>query len=250
MRNALIWLTVLLSSIASHAQVMSATQFGLAKAGTGLSVNASGVLSVTASGGTATAGVAFTTVSTYAALIALAAPAVMTLIKVTTDADKGVSNTQYGLWPDGVRTFGGLSDQLIDYTTVGTTIFDGGSSWGNDPTLTYDKAFDGNIATYFRSGSSTPWVGRNMGSAKALTRVTLLPVQNSTDCTNLNGAQVQYSSDGSSWTNIGSAVSGVSSANYTSAVVVNFTATSAQYWRVSLVNFGWLAEMKLFLVRA
>jgi hypothetical protein len=42
-------------------------------------------------------------VATYAAMIALGTPAVLTTVRVTADENKGASNTVYQLWPNGSR---------------------------------------------------------------------------------------------------------------------------------------------------
>lgn len=46
---------------------------------------------------------AYAQVSTYAAMIALGTPAVLTTVKVTADENKGATNTVYQLWPNGSR---------------------------------------------------------------------------------------------------------------------------------------------------
>jgi hypothetical protein len=46
---------------------------------------------------------AYAQVSTYAAMVALGTPAVLTTVKVTADENKGATNTVYQLWPNGSR---------------------------------------------------------------------------------------------------------------------------------------------------
>lgn len=209
-------------------------------------LNATGL---TDASGNLTGAVAYAMASTYDAMLALGTPAVMTIVQVATDSDKSSTNTEYNVWPNSVRTYMGISDQMVDYTAVGTTIWDGAGPWANDQNQSYLKAFDNSINTYFRSSTQNPWVGRNLASAKKVSRIILTPAQDMLNAGNLNGAQVQYSNDGSTWTNIGSAVSGVGMGNYTTPVVINFTAITAQYFRVQLTNYGWLAEMRLLLIR-
>jgi hypothetical protein len=46
---------------------------------------------------------AYAQVATYAAMIALGTPAVLTTVRVTADENKGATNTVYQLWPNGSR---------------------------------------------------------------------------------------------------------------------------------------------------
>lgn len=67
----------------------------------------SGQLVMTGTGGAlsavADAKSAFASVATYAAMLALGTPSVMTVCRVTDDENKGASNTIYQIWPNGVR---------------------------------------------------------------------------------------------------------------------------------------------------
>ena len=42
-------------------------------------------------------------VNTYALMIAIGTPANMTIVKVLNDENKGITNTIYHLYPDGIR---------------------------------------------------------------------------------------------------------------------------------------------------
>jgi len=46
---------------------------------------------------------AYAQVATYAAMLALGTPAVLTNVRVATDENKGATNTVYQLWPNGSR---------------------------------------------------------------------------------------------------------------------------------------------------
>jgi hypothetical protein len=46
---------------------------------------------------------AFAQVATYAAMLALGTPSVLTTVRVTADENKGATNTVYQLWPNGSR---------------------------------------------------------------------------------------------------------------------------------------------------
>jgi hypothetical protein len=46
---------------------------------------------------------AYAQVATYAAMLALGTPSVLTTVRVTADENKGATNTVYQLWPNGSR---------------------------------------------------------------------------------------------------------------------------------------------------
>jgi len=63
-----------------------------------------GLVESLASLGAALAGrSAYAQVATYAAMLALGTPSVLTTVRVTADENKGATNTLYQLWPNGSR---------------------------------------------------------------------------------------------------------------------------------------------------
>lgn len=102
-----------------------------------------------------------------------------------------------------------------------------------------DKAFDGNINTFwYPFGSQFSRIGQDFTTAKNIYKVRLLPRQDAGNADKLNDCQVQWSTDNSTWNNIGSPVSGVTSGNFTNWVEITFTAQSARYWRIENPTSG------------
>ena len=129
----------------------------------------------------------------------------------------------------------------LTYITSGT----GGSPEGN--------SFDDDINTYSSTLlAQSGWVGFDYGSDVTISEIRLLPRQTGdANSERINDTQLQWSSDNSTWNNIGTSVSGVDGAtNYTNYVVITFTAQTARYWRWINTSTGTysgnIAECKAF----
>lgn len=102
----------------------------------------------------------------------------------------------------------------------------GDSRYSSD-TYTYFKAFDNNGATYWVSNTNSTsgqWIGYGFAASEKILKATLTATS-ATVCQ----SKIQYSEDGSSWTDSGVTFS-VSSADGTKAVIIGDVGTH-KYWR-------------------
>lgn len=120
---------------------------------------------------------------------------------------------------------------------------------GNNPSNGPEKAFDGNLATYStRFNSALAYIGMDYGTAVIINKVKVWARQDATFCTRTNGALIQYSNNGTTWTTVFT-VSGIDSMNYTSAVEGTFSPVSARYWRAyfpEAMSYGSAAEIEFY----
>lgn len=195
--------------------------------------------------------VAFASVSDYTALVALGTPGSLTFVLVNRDTKNNLTNATYQLWPNGVRRLltSSSDNAPIDYSSVGTVIHDGGGVFSGDQTRTPASVFDGNPNTFYdaANGDANKYVGRNLGSARAINKISFIPRPDGYYGLGINNAQFQYSTDGIVWTTVFT-VSGVTNANYTQTFTTVFATVTAQYWRLFFPHansYGNVAEIQL-----
>jgi uncharacterized protein YjdB len=100
----------------------------------------------------------------------------VTITVTTVDAGKTATAT-ITVTSDGTSKFTG--------TNIGTA-----GSYNNDATLTFDKALDGNLSTYFDAAvADGAWAGLDLGSAKKVTKVRYAP--RSGWAARMNGGKIQ-----------------------------------------------------------
>jgi hypothetical protein len=93
------------------------------------------------------------------------------------------------------------------------------------------RSIDGNLSTYWQAnGNPSPgspqWLSVNMGSAKTFNRVIFTEPAGNT----ITAYTIQYSSNGSSWTNVSSPVA----LKVGMVTTVNFTAVTRRYHRIRI----------------
>ncbi|QKZ15185.1 discoidin domain-containing protein [Spirosoma sp. KUDC1026] len=146
------------------------------------------------------------------------------------------------------------ANTTADYSTTGTVISDGGGSFNNDPNSFPAVVFDKNINTFYNAanGDANKYVGRDLGGAYSVNTARILARQSTGgfgERTRINGAQVQYSADGSNWTTVpNGTISGVTESNYTQYITISFTAITARYWRLfwsASGSYGNAAEFEI-----
>lgn len=157
--------------------------------------------------------------------------------------------------PDGILSlFVAPTPELGDYSQLGTIIDDGGGPLGGNQSVNSAKVFDNDINTFYdaNGGGTGMYVGRNLGVPKAVNQMTVVPRQNQSYTDHINGSQLQYSTNGTTWTTFYT-INGVTNATLSQKITVNIAYVTAQYWRLyfPLANsFGNVAELTIASVAA
>jgi hypothetical protein len=154
----------------------------------------------------------------------------------------------------GVWTTLPAGGAIVSLTQSGTLIDDGSGPYNGDASVNASKAFDGLSTTFYDAAGDAPgkYVGRDFGSPTSVNQVTMLPRPDAGNAPNINGAQVQWSTDNATWTTVYS-VSGVTGSNYTQLITANFTPVLARYVRLyypTASTHGNVAEITISYIPA
>ena len=148
---------------------------------------------------------------------------------------------EYNAWNTLFTTLDGLTPPATGNGVIyGTLIEDGGGSWSG--TGLPANAFDSNPNTFYDALTQTgAWVGQDFGTARSVYQVRILP--RTSFVTRLNGAQVQYSDNNSTWTTVATLTTASSGYN-----TLSFTASSHRYWRIlfGTSSFGNCADIEFY----
>lgn len=148
--------------------------------------------------------------------------------------DRDASDVWTGGFSEAVPVYG-TSPSVADFGADATT--SAAAISGGDLSGTYPKeqAFDNNAATLWISSqtgtgvSGAAYIGQNFGSAKIVRRIKFT---NSTNADQVvTSVKVQYSSNGSAWTDYATYTLS-SGASTVTTITLGNTTVSAQYWRL------------------
>lgn len=138
-----------------------------------------------------------------------------------------------------------MGEPVKEMKITGTPIYDNGGSHsvGGGP----EVLFDGNLETYRRANNQQgAWTGLSFSQAK-INKVRIYPVglYNGTE-TFLNGAQIQYSTDGTRWTTLHT----ISGASVKKWYEYTFQAVTAKFFRIfcplPYTYGGHIAELEFY----
>ncbi|MCD7712775.1 MAG: leucine-rich repeat protein, partial [Firmicutes bacterium] len=141
------------------------------------------------------------------------------------------------------------TDDSAGYTLVSgaevsilSVIDDGNGTWDDDTERTSDHVFDGDTSTYYDGAAEDAWVGCTFDS----TVISAVAVYARSDnYERVNGAEIQGSNDGESWTTLYT----ISEEENTAGqwVVCEITDTTAYtYLRIYGCEYGNVAEMRIY----
>ncbi|MCD8055272.1 MAG: leucine-rich repeat protein, partial [Clostridiales bacterium] len=126
--------------------------------------------------------------------------------------------------------------------TVLSVIDDGNGTWDDNEDTTSDHVFDGDTSTYYDGAAEDAWVGCTFDS----TVISTIAVYARSDTYDrVNGAEIQGSNDGETWTTLYTISEEENAAGQW--IVCEITDTTAYtYVRIYGCEYGNVAEMKLY----
>ncbi|MCD7748400.1 MAG: discoidin domain-containing protein [Firmicutes bacterium] len=141
------------------------------------------------------------------------------------------------------------TDDSAGYTLVSgaevsilSVIDDGNGPWDDDTERTSDHVFDGDTSTFYDGAAEDAWVGCTFDST-VISAVALYPRSDEECYSRLEGAVIQGSNDGESWTDLYT----IDTVTLDEWIVCDITDTTAYtYLRIYGCEYGNVAEMRIY----